>query len=385
MTYSTQFHIPGSFVDHPVAVSGAYPDVFRPPTSPSASSSAFLAKSATVGLTGADSLVANHAAKRKRGPERDTRENTPARDWNGATSTWDGDASRRYMLAGQLDTPGSGRPSAVVEAGGINVGRGGVDEGAAMEESVYSDVGYRRALAPDYDTMMDSPSGLFGPIAMPQPPTPSSAGWSRFALGAIGGVVGKVWEFCKAGAFKGFIAGGGKGVPAFATTPDSTPSRPAAKRRQVREVRNEDDLGRNWVIVGDPTGERRRRTTTGGVWEWDCRRCPFLPLPAFLSQHVSFGNYRTENQRPGPPPQHRNHHSCLFPATFAPRLARGLSLVLQQGASQLRESSPGIAAISLSSTTTILIILYASFPFEDPRALGKAIFIPTRPGPSTDE
>lgn len=311
MTYSTQFHIPGSFVDHPVAVSGAYPDVFRPPTSPSASSSAFLAKSATVGLTGADSLVANHAAKRKRGPERDTRENTPARDWNGATSTWDGDASRRYMLAGQLDTPGSGRPSAVVEAGGINVGRGGVDEGAAMEESVYSDVGYRRALAPDYDTMMDSPSGLFGPIAMPQPPTPSSAGWSRFALGAIGGVVGKVWEFCKAGAFKGFIAGGGKGyvvegahitelppdiglepaepvmdgshlvpggfpgheygspypsVPAFATTPDSTPSRPAAKRRQVREVRNEDDLGRNWVIVGDPTGERRRRTTTGGAY-----------------------------------------------------------------------------------------------------------------------
>ncbi|PKS07392.1 hypothetical protein jhhlp_005994 [Lomentospora prolificans] len=315
MTYSPKFHIPGSFVDHPphtaptLPISGVHPDVFRPPTSPSASSSAVLTKSTTVGLAGVESLVASHAAKRKRGSEIGTRENTPTREWNGAVSTWEGDASRRYVLAGQIDTPGS-RRAAVVDNGGIHVGRSSVEECATMEESVYSDVGYRRALGPDGDAMMDSPSGLFGPVNVLQPPTPSSAGWSRIALGAIGGVVGKVWEFCKAGAFKGFIAGGGKayavngeqvtelipngaqngehaleggafvpgGFPSHeyaspypdtavaSATPDSTPSRPAAKRRQVREVRNDDELGRNWVMVGDPAGDRRRRATGGGAY-----------------------------------------------------------------------------------------------------------------------
>ncbi|KAG7287405.1 hypothetical protein NEMBOFW57_006916 [Staphylotrichum longicolle] len=115
-------------------------------------------------------------------------------------------------------------------------------------------------------------------------------------------MVGKVWEFCKKGAFKGFHAGGGQGynvsgstvtettgdpwgsepdapvqsaedtpmveeAPAYApqpapapyspvyrdvSTPDSTP-RPAAKRRQV-SANNNDEL-RNWVVVDEPSNQ----------------------------------------------------------------------------------------------------------------------------------
>jgi hypothetical protein len=40
--------------------------------------------------------------------------------------------------------------------------------------------------------------------------TPSQS-WGRFVAGIVGGVAGKVWEFCRVGSFTGFYAGGGKG------------------------------------------------------------------------------------------------------------------------------------------------------------------------------
>jgi hypothetical protein len=39
-------------------------------------------------------------------------------------------------------------------------------------------------------------------------PTPT---WGNFVFSIVGGVAGKMWEFCTAGAFTGFYAGGGKG------------------------------------------------------------------------------------------------------------------------------------------------------------------------------
>jgi len=44
-----------------------------------------------------------------------------------------------------------------------------------------------------------SPNGV-------QPPS-----WGRFVVGFVGDVAGTMWEFCKATAFRGFYAGGGKG------------------------------------------------------------------------------------------------------------------------------------------------------------------------------
>lgn len=38
-----------------------------------------------------------------------------------------------------------------------------------------------------------------------------SPSWGKFVFNIVGGVAGTMWEFCKATAFKGFYAGGGKG------------------------------------------------------------------------------------------------------------------------------------------------------------------------------
>jgi len=115
-----------------------------------------------------------------------------------------------------------------------------------------------------------------------------SQGWGSFAFSTIGGVVGRVWEFCKTGSFRGFQAGGGKAytmnsgrveeldqtlfeshhLPGRFPPPQqedyfnqqtnnadhemnsgaSTPTAPAPKRRHTD---NKDELGRNWVMVSD--------------------------------------------------------------------------------------------------------------------------------------
>lgn len=249
---NTPFHIPGAFEPH--ALTGVHPNVFRPPASPSASTSTYLPPSTP-------QQPADPPAKRKRD---DTRENTPTRDG-------------RYVLA---DTSGG--------AGG-----GGLDD------SVYSDVAYRRQLGPREE------GG-------------ETSGWRSAALGAIGGVVGKVWEFCKAGAFRGFYAGGGRGYPMDAggkqeprseqvgmedthgfgvarpediaraapeigrleetgrrfrmERPEDSPrfqrrpidldlaqTRPSPTQQSSKRRHLNDELGRNWVMVDDPTRRTTRR------------------------------------------------------------------------------------------------------------------------------
>ena len=190
----------------------------------------------------------------------------------------------RYRLAGGMDTPGVAAQR--------------------MEESEgeYFDVGYRRQLS-GVEGRGTCGKGLLerdgnertrAQRSYPQ----DSPGWGRPILQVVGGVVGKVWEFCKMGAFRGFHAGGGEGydlnsghegvaitedeksfwedekrngefgivsnqgtplpgrfpeedyIPNYMdfASPNSntTPPRPA-KRRQVRSIR--DDITKNWVVV----------------------------------------------------------------------------------------------------------------------------------------
>lgn len=53
-----------------------------------------------------------------------------------------------------------------------------------------------------------------------------SPSWGKFVFNIVGGVAGTMWEFCKATAFKGFYAGGGKGydipTPMRGEMPDSS-------------------------------------------------------------------------------------------------------------------------------------------------------------------
>jgi hypothetical protein len=213
----------------------------------------------------------------------------------------------RYALAGGLDTP-------TLKAA----------EQYEASESVYSDIGYRRELS------SDKPKGLFGEESSYQsfPFEPDHdlddqqntstqqnnevEAWTKTALGVVGEVVGKVWEFCKASAFRGFHAGLGdkytvnntsathftidisetektwepektstawdfekestplparfpeaEFIPDYMDqpTPEGTPPR-AAKRRQVGR-NNEDEITKNWVVV-PPTISTPTRPQSNG-------------------------------------------------------------------------------------------------------------------------
>jgi len=349
MSFSSQFHMPGAYyfdaapatTREPAAPSPALSaGIFRPPISPSASSSVLnLAKSTGSLISDASAAPATNQ-KRKRARDDATREGTPLAEWTSmnADGAYEyietppadrgGPRQARYTLAGQIETPSApvGNP---LEAN--------------LEDSVYSDVDYRRALgskrtrdeteSPSTNRM---PSGAAA--ASSSAATPSD-GWSVFST--IGGVVGKVWEFCRGGAFRGFYAGGGRGyelgagggppeparsgsgvdggkvwcnehdvptlrddeaLPLSAVTtplpgryPEPMPSdydderrstpRPAAKRRQVSGVG--DELRRNWVLV-DPDQEAARRR----------RRAPGAPSHA--GSEGSSQHQQPQRRRPAP-------------------------------------------------------------------------------------
>lgn len=196
-------------------------------------------------------------------------------------------------------------------------------------ESEFSDVNYRRTLATgrrtglgrqagggkegferDYHTFARLPSlssqEFNGRPRVASPEVAPSPGWGKLAAGMVGGVVGtvvgKVWQFCKAGAFSGFNAGGGEGYqidakhtkeaeiaddysttqcefpdppPAYTPlseyqepveeslcmvnhpTPNQTASQRPAKRRQIshenRLNNNDAAIEGSWVVVPIPS------------------------------------------------------------------------------------------------------------------------------------
>ncbi|KAK7956550.1 uncharacterized protein PG986_005772 [Apiospora aurea] len=263
-------------------MSGAHAGIFQPPMSPSTSSSVYLSKSNGSLASDAQTPAPNVNRKRLRHGEM-----TPSHDgmMNGGYNTNDrmgqrrisGGTEIRYTLGGQIETPNGMVQNQL---------------GGDMESSTYSDVDYRRALGSqrahdENDSTMPGQNRTDIPME-PEPAQPT--GWlSAFALNTIGGVVGKVWEFCKTGAFRGFYAGGGRAFDAQANPlpgndeafqmaleyghspaptpaavpesdytpfyyeqePDSTPP-PAAKRRQISANTPSDELRKNWVMVNEP-------------------------------------------------------------------------------------------------------------------------------------
>ncbi|KAK0643394.1 hypothetical protein B0T16DRAFT_181153 [Cercophora newfieldiana] len=297
MSFATEFHVPGAyrFDSSTRARPPLNAGIFRPP-SPS-HSNYNLAKStgslySDISMTNNTTL--NGTTKRKR---QSTRESTPI-EWNmNMDGAYDGRQEERklaggrqfqYTLAGQINATPVGQPNGV--------------ETGILEDSVYSDVDYRRALGPGrIRDEVESPSVQFETESpsSDEKKAAASTGWSTIALQ----VVGKVWEFCKTGSFRGFHAGGGTGydiepstpalpqagawcnehdIPSLpqddqpynqlpgqfprqdfsafspqyheASTPESTP-RPAAKRRQVSG--HHDELKKNWVLVDEPDEKPR--------------------------------------------------------------------------------------------------------------------------------
>ena len=290
MSFAPEFHMPGAYRFDSTARAGPVLNagIFRPP-SPSTSNHNLARSTGSFysDISMSNTTPVTATTKRKR---RSTRESTPV-DWNMAMdgandARLEGrkqapERQFRYTLAGQINATPLGAPNGV--------------EAGILEESVYSDIDYRRALGPKQEREeAESPSSHFEAEQSVSDvrKTPSSTGWSALALQ----VVGKVWEFCTTGAFRGFHAGGGTGydvnpstpspatkpwcnehdIPSFpieespvnqtpgnfpqvdfsayheASTPESTP-RPAAKRRQVS---GHDEL-KNWVLVDEPREKPR--------------------------------------------------------------------------------------------------------------------------------
>ncbi|PNP81710.1 hypothetical protein FNYG_04736 [Fusarium nygamai] len=267
MTIPSHFHMSGGFNRE-----GVHPGLFRPPISPSSSTSyGYASPYSTATPDG-------QATKRKR-PCHDISRSQEFRfqddsDRNGYFGTPVAqmrNEEMRYQLAGQLDTPSSGP---------FNSG--------ILDESMYSDTDYRKALG-SKRTHDDIDHGAGPTQLFNLPPQPTqSQGWGSFAFSTIGGVVGRVWEFCKTGSFRGFQAGGGKAftmnsgrveeldqtlfesqhLPGrFPPSQEdyfnqrqsdnaeqggnsgaSTPTAPHPKRRHTD---TKDELGRNWVMVSD--------------------------------------------------------------------------------------------------------------------------------------
>ncbi|KAF4907264.1 hypothetical protein CGCVW01_v012567 [Colletotrichum viniferum] len=316
-----EYRMPGTYFD--TQPGGVHPGVFRTPSSPSASSSLYLARSSGSYQSEAATPHAQRMRKRRNDV---SREATPLHEWCDGNMNLDSSGDlppkydtpqanheARYTLAGQLETPG--------------VVANPPFENGALDESMYSDADYRSKLGSKrpHEEIESPVSNQPTVLVQPQPVV---EGWSRFAFNTIGGVVGKVWEFCRTGAFRGFSAGGGKAytidgqsletlpepeveaepkpelgqqpqpqlsektpdfglesprpsAPVVDTTPpggyptpgfmstnpfayqfqetlpsESTPSRPAVKRRQT-SAGNHDEL-RNWVVVDEQAAASRR-------------------------------------------------------------------------------------------------------------------------------
>ncbi|KAI5861994.1 hypothetical protein GGS23DRAFT_598010 [Durotheca rogersii] len=210
------------------SLTGVHPGMFRPPISPSASSSGYLGRSIDSSNAYADPSAPGPTAKRKR---------PPAHNWTGfgigasaqdhQRSDFSGDgqmggigggAEHRYVLAGHIETLNGFAPT---------------DPKDAMDDSFYSDVDYRKALGskrPHHETESIRLNADGADPTLPASQTNNNnSGWGSFALSTLGGVVGKVWEFCKTGAFRGFYAGGGKGFDiangaATGATPSQLPA-----------------------------------------------------------------------------------------------------------------------------------------------------------------
>jgi hypothetical protein len=135
----------------------------------------------------------------------------------------------------------------------------------------------RRSIEP-----MEIPAMLGGdrngqgrPLSSPNGAPPQS--WGHFVATIVGGVTGKLWEFCRVGAFTGFYAGGGKGYNIEGAS-DANTTRNSGVWEDVEESRTLDRFDRAATPVPGQYPEdddvewassrpaKRLQTGTGAGW-----------------------------------------------------------------------------------------------------------------------
>ena len=118
-------------------------------------------------------------------------------------------ANTRYRLADGVDRPARAtnpaqRATALAQATVADLERVAVGAKRGIDEDDYDDYGFR-AFGPSSRRHGMSHNGY------DYSNESSKEGWGRIVFEIVGNVAGRVWDFCRAGGFRGFHAGGGPG------------------------------------------------------------------------------------------------------------------------------------------------------------------------------
>lgn len=250
---------------------GARSHIFQPPHTPSASSSLIqscaLSDYQTPGVSGGgggvgggrkrsrhdDSIHQDRVFNRRGRPGWSVYETSRASSTAASPAPL---ANSRYRLAGGVDRPGGvtrlsdgngrGRPTDLA----TESIRAGTKRG--FDEDDYDDYGFH-SFTPTSNAYRRDGALNGGHMS---PSDQSREGWTRMVLDVVGTVAGRVWEFCRAGAFRGFYAGGGGGYAMNAAADEDRHD----GRVPIRHERNDGDtlhseLARTAPAVASPVAE----------------------------------------------------------------------------------------------------------------------------------
>lgn len=222
---------------------GAKSHIFQPPTTSSASAS--LHRSTASLSSGHGSVLTS----RKR-PRHDSLTSDQARSYSSVTTTWPSTptgpstatcsprtmspapfVNTKYILAGGLDTPTAYAASTQSRTDNdlsspdlaLRGGRGWDRNYESSADSYFPEQLYMSSRE------SNGRSGL-------QNLQPTREGWGK-AVYTVVGVAGKVWNFCRVNAFRGFYAGGGQGFQMHAPTSNMN-----WERTTCNDIDNKDDV-----------------------------------------------------------------------------------------------------------------------------------------------
>ncbi|KAK2745898.1 hypothetical protein FQN57_003511 [Myotisia sp. PD_48] len=170
--------------------------------------------------------------------------------------------------------------------------------------------------------------------------SPGSSSWGKSVLNLVGGVAGKVWDFCWSAPFRGFYAGGGQAYNANNSVSTLGPSDPILsdkspndffpslnmqhregtpvpgqypddERSHFNRSSNRDDLHQNWVLVKEDTIDSRESSPLHGVRKIPRRNSVmhYVPSrkPAARIHHSKRPSSTSTPTRPSTAPQQNLH------------------------------------------------------------------------------
>ncbi|MCJ1284580.1 hypothetical protein MMC26_003913 [Xylographa opegraphella] len=246
---------------------GPKAQLFRPPNTPSTAQSLHYSSAES-------NRYSDDAVARKR-PRNDSLQSDQSTPYSSTTGAWSNIPSgppsaiyasgiispppfvnTRYKLAGGLDTPSAALAS-------------GFDPSASTPDLAFRRGGrnYGSRHTPE-DYFGDTSSALArerNGRSRTQFESRPSDGWGKAVVSAVSGVAGKVWEFCKAGAFHGFYAGGSHGQ-------SSQPSSSCSQTIQTTQSSIWQDLSPSTSHIFDATSHSHTTSLPGGFPDAD-----FLP------------------------------------------------------------------------------------------------------------